>query len=601
MKYTYKVATVIAVLSASLAHAAVIYVHSDSSMNTIQTGLNSCAPNDTVLVAPGVYYENLVWPSTQGIDLVSESGASVTTIDGNGSGSVIALATGVNSTTTIKGFTITNGTGTPNPWGYPSGGGIYCAWSSPTINENILKANITTYYGDGGGLYCVMSSPIIEGNTIEENFSDGWGGGICCVYHSNPVIRDNVISENSSIWQGGGVACIENVSAIITNNTITENVADPACVGGIFIYYYCEATIERNTIKQNTGNVNAGGIAITEHCSAVINNNIISENISMNGYGGGLGIGTYSSATIIGNTISQNSALTRGGGLVIGEASYAEVSDNTISENSVSERGGGIAIGHYCTVTMTNNTITENIAGERGGGIAVINNCAISLKGSNIIDNKGDYGGGIGFWDNCSVSIDSCCIAKNEGDGIYCEDNCSLTASYNDIYENTCYGIQNLDATTSVNAINNWWADASGPGGTGPGTGDEVSDFVNFDPWLTVPVIPGDGGEVVKDSKNNGKSSTDHHVSLNQNVPNPFKNMTQIRYEIANAGHVALDIYNLAGQKVITLIDAQQESGIHQITWNGKDTQGRTLPNGVYFCKISHGEIEYSKKMMLLK
>jgi len=56
---------------------------------------------------------------------------------------------------------------------------------------------------------------------------------------------------------------------------------------------------------------------------------------------------------------------------------------------------------------------------------------------------------------------------------------------YNNIYGNTNYGVYSYGYT--VNATYNWWGDASGPGGQGPGTGDNVSANVLYDPWLTEP------------------------------------------------------------------------------------------------------------------
>ncbi|MBA7636322.1 hypothetical protein ES703_43939 [subsurface metagenome] len=110
-------------VSYSTAHAerTVWYVHPDSALNTIQAGLDSCADNDIVLVGPGTYYENIIWPNTQGIHLISELGPEMTIIDGDSAGSVIYCSTYVCvETSIIRGFTIQNG--------YTSdyGGGIKC-------------------------------------------------------------------------------------------------------------------------------------------------------------------------------------------------------------------------------------------------------------------------------------------------------------------------------------------------------------------------------------------------------------------------------------------------------------------------------------------
>ena len=120
----------IAVLfSTSTVRATIWYVHPDSALNTIQAGLDSCAASDTVIVGPGTYNENIVWPNTQGIHLASELGPDLTIIDGNDTGRVITIASFVDSTTIITGFTVQNGYLTSE-----AGGGILCAASSPTIS-----------------------------------------------------------------------------------------------------------------------------------------------------------------------------------------------------------------------------------------------------------------------------------------------------------------------------------------------------------------------------------------------------------------------------------------------------------------------------------
>ena len=64
----------------SVATATIWYVHPDSTLNSIQGGLDSCSANDTVLVGPGTYNEYIQWPGVQGIDLISEYGPESTTI-----------------------------------------------------------------------------------------------------------------------------------------------------------------------------------------------------------------------------------------------------------------------------------------------------------------------------------------------------------------------------------------------------------------------------------------------------------------------------------------------------------------------------------------
>ncbi|MFH1502868.1 MAG: hypothetical protein ABIG03_07445, partial [Candidatus Eisenbacteria bacterium] len=91
------------------APAAATVVRVPADVGTIELALASCSHNDTILVAPGTYHVNLEWPHRSGVKLLSESGPLETILDGSGDVQVIGVYTGVDTTTVISGFTITNG------------------------------------------------------------------------------------------------------------------------------------------------------------------------------------------------------------------------------------------------------------------------------------------------------------------------------------------------------------------------------------------------------------------------------------------------------------------------------------------------------------
>ncbi len=88
---------------------------------------------------------------------------------------------------------------------------------------------------------------------------------------------------------------------------------------------------------------------------------------------------------------------------------------------------------------------------------------------------------------------------------------------------------------------------------------------------------------------------------LNQNYPNPFNPVTTITYTLAKSGKVKLDIYNVLGQKVRTLIDGNATAGLHVDQWNGLDNNGKKVASGVYFYKLEAGEFTAIKKMIMIK
>jgi len=88
---------------------------------------------------------------------------------------------------------------------------------------------------------------------------------------------------------------------------------------------------------------------------------------------------------------------------------------------------------------------------------------------------------------------------------------------------------------------------------------------------------------------------------LHRVFPNPFNPTTIIRFQLPYNGDVRLDIYNLRGQLVETLIDENRKAGLHHVKWNGKDMYGKAVSSGTYFAVMQNGARRHVKKMVLLK
>ncbi len=85
------------------------------------------------------------------------------------------------------------------------------------------------------------------------------------------------------------------------------------------------------------------------------------------------------------------------------------------------------------------------------------------------------------------------------------------------------------------------------------------------------------------------------------NYPNPFNPTTTIQYNVPKAGKVTVEIFNIAGQKVKTLVNEKQNAGINSVQWNGTDDNGKVVTSGVYLYKIKNGKYTSTKKMILMK
>jgi len=90
-------------------------------------------------------------------------------------------------------------------------------------------------------------------------------------------------------------------------------------------------------------------------------------------------------------------------------------------------------------------------------------------------------------------------------------------------------------------------------------------------------------------------------MRLRGNNPNPFNSSTMINYEIIESSPVRLEVYDMTGQKVRTLVDFTQGPGVYEIMWNGRDTDGRELATGMYLYRLQAGAEVLREKMTLLK
>ncbi len=89
--------------------------------------------------------------------------------------------------------------------------------------------------------------------------------------------------------------------------------------------------------------------------------------------------------------------------------------------------------------------------------------------------------------------------------------------------------------------------------------------------------------------------------SVSQNYPNPFNPATEFKFDLPHASHVRIEIFNILGQKVKTLVDERRRAGSHVVDWDGTDERGVEVSSGVYFYRMWTDEFSDIKKMVLLK
>jgi predicted outer membrane repeat protein len=336
---------------------------------SIQFGLDSASESDTVSVSNGMYLENIIWPATNGIQLIG-SGEENCVIDGDSTGRVITFHdssnVNIDTTTHITGFTIQNGVSDLENITEKPGAGIYCVNASPMLTDCTIKENYA--YGDGGGIALLDSSDMIIANIkFQDNMARGWrtpgqwpryrgkGGGIFIV-NSDPVLTNVEITDNYAGEYGGGVYLLYS-SASFTNFTISGNIGSGSLQkgGGVSCESTPNATFTEGIIVDNVGPYLGGGIAVSpamydSSSFHVELTNVLIQNNTSRQWGGGI---YGSNISLSGCTIKENTATYNGGGIYNedffsdGEISFSPTNRCNIYSNTVedsSEVGNDIAI-----------------------------------------------------------------------------------------------------------------------------------------------------------------------------------------------------------------------------------------------------------------
>lgn len=387
------------------------------------------------------------------------------------------------------------------------------------------------------------SSSILEGFTIRNGYVTGsgfsaFGAGISCS-NSSPIIADCIITENTADGGGGGISCTENSAPLITNNTIIGNTAYGD--GGGIHFKDSHLTITNNTINLNSAS-----------------------------HGGGI-YAYYSGATVTDNIISENIASSWGGGLAVLEATHApdpiwQICNNLIANNSGGSDGGGLSIqcsfpapGH----NMMNNTITGNTA-VSGGAIA------LWLSAYPVITNSI-------LWSNSAPEI---YISSGGGEP---------TVSYTDIAGGWA-GTGNIDTdplfTTDYHLL---------AGSPCIDTGDPASPL---DPDGT----RADMGAFYYNQATGmtGSAGLVPIFELYPVYPNPSNSVVNVSYNLSHGEDVRIIIYDIAGHDVLTLTDRSSTSGVHSVSWDGRNNAGQKVESGIYFFRCEVDGFSQTQRMIIL-
>jgi plastocyanin len=119
-----------------------------------------------------------------------------------------------------------------------------------------------------------------------------------------------------------------------------------------------------------------------------------------------------------------------------------------------------------------------------------------------------------------------------------------------------------------------------------------------FHPSMTGMIVVRPASDVKDETGNKERPS---QFTLSQNYPNPFNQTTKIDFSLAKSGFVSLNIYDILGRKVRTLVSERLSSGYKSVLWDGKNDSGKEVASGIYFYCLKVGDFSDTKKLVLLK
>ncbi|MBT3756742.1 MAG: T9SS type A sorting domain-containing protein [Candidatus Cloacimonetes bacterium] len=255
--------------------ATIINVPADHT--TIQAAINASATNDTILVQPGTYFEDIdfggraITVASLFLTTQDQSYIEQTIINAGGYGHCVTFDSGENNDSIITGFTATNG-------GSYYGSGIYCYQSSsPTISNMIITGNNGDAGDSYGGGLCFMSDcePVCSNLVISNNYANE-GGGIWFHDNSHATMSNITLTGNSSAH--GGAMQISYSSPIIDHAVMYDN--NSPFGGAVYVFNYSNPQFNNCTIYNNDADYGGGIYCIDLYGEPIITNSIIWGNTS---------------------------------------------------------------------------------------------------------------------------------------------------------------------------------------------------------------------------------------------------------------------------------------------------------------------------------
>ena len=311
-----------------------------------------------------------------------------------------------------------------------------------------------------------VSGVTIDGSTFKHNGLFGLrvqaGGNHDVGQISSKGSTYELNGSRGAVGQGSGLSIQGNTIRTISSENDTASSNNDHGVQVTASGIVSSVTIKDGAFSDNDSNIDTVGDGVNINANQDISG-IDIEGSTANGNYNGFNIGSAGSQIAQGITVKDSTAngnRNAGVALIAGR----DLTTAKLSGNQLGQDGIGIDL-EIANVGSGIEVSTNRIEGASGAGIGII----LNASGTKILNNS--------IRRNATGIV----VKRSDGDAI----------SQNDIVQNSGFGVDasTLGVGNAVDATNNWWGEPSGPGGVGPGIGDNVTVNVDYDPWLGAPAV----------------------------------------------------------------------------------------------------------------
>lgn len=530
---------------------------------------------------------------------------------------------------------------TAGPAGVFGGGGaVYAADANIAVENCYIHDNHATR---GGALYLFRSTARLTHNTIEHNTVAAGdalppeGAGIAVEECSSVIVTGNVVRNNVGAYRGGGI-WVANAGPVtvaggeLCDHSAVNNGAGAYATGSSLLMN--EVTCSRNASSLFGGAVAAedssivfiskclfgrnaafggAGVMVSGGDAFVANSLFVGNSASFSG--GAIYLGSTRAGAVIGNTIDRNAGSMGAGGAFLVDASIAVL--NNIVVNSIGDGLSSTGASPSASYNLVWNSSGSDYVGMSAGPGSLshdplfadtsstdyhlaLHSPAIDAGEPSVENLDTDRSrGDMGRFGAHSLAMDQPSYPQGVTVGVANgevtiawqpnpEDDVDFYAVYCDTIDGFVPTAENFVGTSSDTALTlpqpsdttYYRVSAVDTAGYASGYSTQVS---------SAPVASGIG------------PGSDLLDQLAQNVPNPFNPTTTIEYAIARRSRVQLNVYDVRGRHVKTLVDRNVGPDSYRVVWDGRNSAGNSVASGVYFYRLVAEGFVATKKMVLLR